>query len=147
MALVDDLLPVIRNGRGLIGKFGLRPYTISLNIYSCSGGVDLSGTQTLESTTPLVEADSQPVKVRWPTGEEVALGQAAGGDLIVGPITPSNADGGFTPAQLLGGNATNGQTVMYYVTGPGIESGAYFRLKSSDMDNVFGYKLTLSPVE
>ena len=147
MALVDELLPVLRDGRGLIGEFGLRPYTITIQIYSYSGGVTLDGTKTLESSSELVEAGNQPVKVRWPTGDEIAIGQASGGDLIVGPITPSNSSGGYTPAQLLGQNASSGQVVLYYATGPGIESGAYFRLKSSDLDNVFGYTLTLAPLE
>ncbi len=69
-----------------------------------------------------------------------------GGNLLVGPITPSYAGGGYTVAQL---NplvaATAGQEILYVVTGP---AGTHtYALLSIDTTKSLRYMLTLTPLD
>lgn len=144
MALVDDLLPVLFEGRGLIGEFGLYKYTVTRRLHSWSGA-DMSGTETV-TTTPIVEANGQPPKVVKPNVQELALGELAPGDFVVGPITPSFSGGGYTPIELGVGSAIVGQVVDYLVTGPDLPDGAVYAVKAIHADNPFGYMLHLTPI-
>lgn len=145
MTLVDDLLPTLYAGRGLIGEFGLYKYTVTRRVHSWSGSSLGEGAETVTSTA-ITEANGQPPQVVKPSDEEIALNYLASGDLVVGPITPSFNGGGYTPAELDGGSLSTGETLDYLVTGPDLPNGAVFMVKAIHADNPFGYMLHLAPV-
>ena len=145
MSLVDDLLPTLSNARGLIGEFGLRPYTVTRQVHSWSGTYPGEGTETVTETE--ITENGQPPKVRKPKDEEIALQQMASGDFVVGPITPSFGGGGYTPIELDGGSSlAAGEVLTYKLVGPDIPNGNIFAVKAIHADDPFGYMLHLSPL-
>lgn len=82
------------------------------------------------------------IPVRNPTSSEVATsgGQLKMGDVLVGPVTPEFAGGGYTLAQLEPA-ATDALTEIVYVLSGAVE-GEYRRV-ADDTTRPFRYMLTL----
>lgn len=145
MSLRDDLLPLIHSVRGIPGDLGLRPYTVDIVVGTWSG--DYTGRGSVDTeTVRLAEGNGQNPKVRTPNDEELALGNLARGEFVVGPVTPSNGTIGTALADLIP-SLHNGQTRHAIVTGPGHENGTMMRVREVKTDRALHYMLTLSPVE
>lgn len=147
MALAQDLLPVVFNARGLVGEFGLRPYTVSVIHRTWTEDGTGNGTPN-DVETPITEANAQPPKVRALNGEEKALLGLSGTVWEIGPITPDFPGGGTTIATLTGPGTTPlpGDEFFYKLVGPEYPTGALFRLHEVKSDKTFGYRVTIKPV-
>lgn len=93
--LVDDLVPLVDDLRGLHTTFGTRPYTVHLVRTKWSGGDRGSGTESVTSDlaitpTPLVSETDALTQVFSP------VGRGEQGDLTIGEISLT-----YTEAQLL----------------------------------------------
>lgn len=118
MSLIDDVLPVVQDGWQLVADLGLAPYSVTVRSYVWSGGEVGLGTQT---PSDLAIAPNPVVK-------EVAGRE----ELIVGPIIPTHAKGGYTKAQLVPPDASAGE-YRYLVTGPnGTHEYAFGDIDTSD---------------
>ncbi len=111
---------------------------------SWSGAYTGRGVAT-NTDVPITEANSQPPKVRFLSGEELALGQLYAGAVEIGPITPDFPGGGTNLSGILPALA-DGQTVHVKLTGPKFPDGALFRIKDVKTDRAFHYMVTAEPV-
>ena len=146
MALAQDLLPVVFGARGLVGEFGLRPYTVSVIHRTWTSGQTGDGTPS-DVETPITEANGQPPKVRALNGEERALLNLGSGSWEIGPITPDFPGGGTAIATLIGPESPlPGDEFFYRLVGPEYPTGALFRLHEVKSDKTFGYRVTIKPV-
>lgn len=141
MSLADALKPALYSARSIAGKLGLRPHTVSIVTATWSGSVTGEGTETT-TTTPIVEGNGQPPKVRLVKSDEIALGNLAEGTIDIGPITPELG------AALAALNATalaTGGTRHLIVTGP---DGVAVKHKILDIgtDHALHYTIRSSPV-
>jgi hypothetical protein len=128
---------------------GLRLHTVSVLTRTWSGGRPGLGTKTDSALVPLrLDQGTGPVKVRNVTQRDVI---ASGGlytdqDVIVGPITPPYAGSSldndaiavFDPPV-----GTSSTEVLFFVTGPGLGSGAWFKKIETRVDKPFRYTLVL----
>lgn len=130
--------------RNYPGKHGLRPHTVDLVTTTWSGAQTGEGTKTV-TTTPLVERDGLPPKVRWLKQEEIALRQLAQGSVSIGPITPDFSLGGTSIAALSGSATPNAATFHFIITGPQHPSGAKYKLETTGGDHALHYSIIASP--
>jgi hypothetical protein len=136
MSLVEDMLSVLDEGRGLMGEFGLIPSQLTIRTRTWSGLRRDVGTATdVDLVLP------PRYEVREVNGREIMSsgGEYTKGDVRVGPITPKNATSGYTPDELKPVGA-KGIEIIYIITGP--LAGDY-RLLDLSVDDPFGYVLTL----
>ena len=145
MSAADGFRKALYGARAIAGTLGLRPYTVSVSVRSWSGDVVGEGIASV-STTAITESAGQPPKVRWLSGEDIALGGFASGSVEVGPITPSFPGGGTAIATITGNGATTGQLMHFTLTGPEFPNGARYSLKDISSDRALHYMLTLEPI-
>ncbi len=145
MSIRDDLRQIAFDVRSIPGELGIRPYTVAAVVQEWSGSVLGEGTETVTSTA-IVEANGQSPKVRWLTGEEVALGGFQTGSVEVGPITPDFPGGGTLIATLTGSAVATGKLLYFVLTGPEFPSGARYALRDFGSDRAIHYTLTLQPI-
>lgn len=127
MSFRDDFLPVFDWGRSLVQSFGLRTNSIVHRKRVWSGGHVGIGTATTTDT-----AITPTPKIR----------EMDSGRLIVGPITPVYAGGGYSVGQFRLG-AQFGQTdteSTFVITGP--SAGEYI-MYEIDVSRPFGYFMEL----
>lgn len=116
MALIDDLLPVAFNARGIAGTLGARPHTVTIVIRHYAG--QHTGEEPIsEERIQILEGDGQSPRVSQMKTEEIALGGFPPGTLKIGAITPE-FDGGGTSDESLFGALPNGSTRHIEVAGP-----------------------------
>lgn len=138
MSFRTNLLKTVNNLRALSGPTGFDVYTsrVTIRVRTWTGG-DNGPEVRLGSYTDVDTEILPRPKVR----------EAGGGTgLVVGPITPANDDGGYTPAQLNPApSLTAGQEVLYVVEGPN----GTFTYTAADIDTsrAFRYMLTLTGLE
>lgn len=130
MSLNDDILPVIDDAWRLVDDLGFSSSSITIRTRTWSGGQLQLGTATISDLTLV---PNPPVK-------ELA------GDrmLLVGPITPTHATGGYSYAQLLPSEAAG---VESYVVVTGSNGTRKYALKSIDTSTSFETMLTLEALE
>lgn len=145
MALAQDLLPTLYQGRALLGTFGLCPYTVERVVRAWSGSTPGDGTRT-ETVVAIVEDGNQPPEVRALTDEELAIGNCPSGTMRVGPITPSFSGGGTAATFLAGSDLAAGEEMLYRLTGPEAPSGRLYTLHALHADDPFGYVIDLKPL-
>lgn len=126
MALRDDLLPVVEAARGIAEDLGIRTTRVYVVRRDWSSGDARTG----EAVDTRTEITPRP-KVKDP----------GGGTLIVGPITPAHATGGFAPATLLPAD-DEGTEHLFELVGPSGEAELY-RLAGVDSRRPFRYMLVL----
>ena len=108
MAIIDVYRKCADQLRSVPGLFGLREYTVELNVVRYSGGVTRSGEgplvrisgrgdKTRDDSYPITVANGVPPQVSFPAQLEISWGFAGLGLAIVGPFTPQySTDGGIT---------------------------------------------------
>jgi hypothetical protein len=113
------------------GRFDVYTATVTRRLVSWSGGSVKLGT----ATTTDLELRPRP-KVREVSGDDV---------LRVGPVTPQNAVGGYSPSQLNPTSLAAGEEFYYVVVGPfGTKN---YALTAFDTGRAFSYYLTLEALE
>ena len=128
--------------RAIPGALGLRVYSVAVEV-STSAGAELGEGQRTVVTTPVVERNGQPPKVRWLTNREIALGGYEDGTVEVGPITPDFPGGGTLLATLLPNPPVN-TTVRWVLYGPMYgASGGRFRVRNVSHEHALHYTVTL----
>ena len=124
----QSIIPALDSIRGIAGRMGLRPYTVTITVTSWSGSRVGQGTKTSSSLTltNTMGPPAEPVRVRQVSRKDII---ASGGlyterEFKIGPMTPAYAAyinqfaGGNTDTQL-DPAATNVATeVIWTVTGP-----------------------------
>lgn len=131
MTFASKLLPALTKIRAIPGPTGLgvRSTSVVLRTRTWSGGRVQLGTSTV------VDLEILPRPKVRKEGES--------GNLVVGPITPSNLAGGYTPAQLHPSDAA-GSEYYYVVTGPeGVARN--YAARWLDDRHPFSYYLHLDP--
>jgi len=132
MSFRTDLLKTVVKLRELPGptNFDIYTSTVVVRHRTWSGGEVKLGTPTdIE-----IELFPRP-KVR----------DAGNGSITIGPITPQNAEGGYTPDQL-NPTESDGVESYYIVTGADGDERAY-KLTEIDDRRAFGYTLTLQALD
>lgn len=134
--------------RGLAGLFGVRQYRVYLEVTSWSGGQRGSGTPTVTTTEITEGADSQPPKVTWEDGAEIAFSGESMGSVRIGPVTPNysvdGTIGGTSLADLAPTPSNRNSTVRVRLTGPRFPSGAYFNIAALEHHRGYQYVLVVN---
>lgn len=141
MSLRTSLLGVLDTLRGITGPSGLdlRTSQLTIRTRTYTGGRRTSTAVTTDSDVAL----PQIYKVRQVTTGEIANsgGRYEDGDIMVGPITPSNGAGvGYTEAQLAPKPSGDGVDVLYLLSGA--HAGTYDRVELRSTEP-FSYYLVL----
>ncbi len=144
MGFRDDLRALCYSVRSIPGQLEMRPYSVAIRTGSWSGAYTGRGVAT-NTDVLITESGGHNPKVRFLSGEELALGQLDSGAVEIGPITPDFPGGGTDLGDLLPAVA-DGQTVHVLLTGPKYPDGAQFRITDVKTDRAFHYKLTAQPV-
>lgn len=130
----ENLLPTVLSLRSLPSlSFDIRTFRVYLVTRTWSGGAPNKGTMT----DTIVEILPRP-KVRE---------QADGASIIVGPITPSNVAGGYTPSQLF--PADSNAEFFWRVDGPFANGQTSVKYKPVHIDTskAFSYTVTCESLE
>lgn len=143
MGLRKPLLRVVEKGRRIYGSvldMGISQLTIRTRTYE-------NGNRSPDSTVTDVDLVLPPhYPIRDVSTSEIASsgGKYHVGDIVVGPITPSNgSDTGYTEAQLAPAPSDQGIDVQYIVTGA--YAGTYRRVALQSPDP-FSHELVLTRV-
>lgn len=128
MALIDDVLPVIRQGYALVESLGVTKHSVRIVTRTWDGGEVGLGTpaDTYLNITPNPEKKETRDGIR------------------LGPIIPSHVGGGYTIAQLVPADAP-GEEYWYEVTLDGGETEKY-AFGSIDDSESFQYFVDLIPL-
>ena len=151
---IDNFRRIADRLRAIPGNktFGLREYTVELNVCRYSGGVQSvgdgplinisgRGDKILDQSYPITVAKGVPPAVSFPAQLEISWGFAGLGLAIVGPFTPQySTDGGATVGgvsrDLLDGTAAKrGDIVSILITGPNFPRGCLHRIYKYQVDN------------
>lgn len=127
------------------GQYGLRPHTVAIVVTSWAGAQTGEAAKT-PVTTPIVERDGLPPKIRWLKQDELALQNLPKGSVEIGPITPDFSIGGTSIATLTASSVASRATFHFLITGPQHPSGAKYKLERTSADHALHYTITASPV-
>jgi hypothetical protein len=139
----EDALADLYEGRSEAGIAGFRPHSVAVVATTWTGQHTGEGSGIPEST-PIVEANSQPPRVRWLNSEEIALANLGSGIVEIGPITPAFSGGG-TDLETLAGDIQTGATRYVLITGPQHPSGAIYRITDISAERPLRYMLKAAP--
>ncbi len=145
MTLASGLKQLTYSVRGIAGKLGVRPHTVSILKRSWSGSQPGDGTQT-DVELRIHEAGGQPPKVRWLTEEQLAVGSLEAGTVQIGPITPKFQGGGTDLSFLDGSLLEAKEARLLRITGPMHPRGAIYKVTKLTADHALHYTITASPV-
>ncbi len=147
MSLADNLKLALDKVRGIPGKLGLRPYTVTVRLRSWSGSRAGLGTKTDTDTALLVDGYAPHVR---------QLGQrdviASGGlystqdfEVTLTPdFTVGSVSGGIAAATFDPSSGATPQEVFFLLTGPGIpENGAWFKKVGQNISGTLTTRITL----
>lgn len=128
--LSDDILPIVDDAWALVDDLGFSSNSVTIRTRTWDGGEVQLGTATVSD---LRLSPNPPTK------------EAMGGrELVVGPITPTHATGGYSYAQLRPDSAAG---VEYYYVVSGSNGTHRYALKSIDTSESFEYMLVLEALE
>jgi hypothetical protein len=120
--------------------FGLREYTVELNVKNYNERIAGRGDVIKNLTVPITVANGAPPQVQFPSNMEVALGLTGLGLAVVGPFTPQySTDGGATlggvSRSILDGTAEKtGAIVRLLIKGPNFPTGCWHRIHKLQVD-------------
>jgi hypothetical protein len=153
MTIRDDCLPIFESARVLLADTGLRRFDVVMRVVTWSGQTAGEGTRTA-TDTPLLIQGKRP-GVRRVKQEDVI---ASGGsyedlDMRIGPFTPTFSgasgpitSGGLEPVAFNPAKDANTREIYYKITGPGLESGAWFKKIEQNSHSAFSYYLTVRKI-
>jgi hypothetical protein len=131
--------------RNVPGRFGLRPYSVSMVTRAYDGGELGQGTMT-ETITPITERDGLPPKCRNMTSEELAVAGYDKQTWEIGPVTPTFSGGGTLIATLTNDDLSADTEPHFILTGPEFPDGARFRRVRFQSDKALHYTLQVQKV-
>lgn len=148
MSFVDDLLPTLDAIRAIPGDLGLHPFTVTRVTKTWASGTVGHGSAT--TTEQALTVGGQNPHVRNATEDEIKHLLGAGslfkpGTLLVGPLTPEFAGGGY---DVDGFDASSGVAtqVLYRVTGAGFPAaGRLYRVAKFDASRPMRITMVLEP--
>lgn len=129
MSIIDDVLPIIRTGWGLVQSSGVTKHALTLVTRTWDGGEVGLGTPTV------VRLDITPNPEKKENRD---------GTVKLGPIIPSHTGGGYTVAQLIPADLA-GEEYWYELTLDGSDPERY-AFGALDDSESFQYFLTLVPL-
>lgn len=145
MTVVSGLHKPLRVIRGIPGRIGTRPYSLSVTIRANDGRQGLRGSPT-DTTIQIQEGNQKNPKSRFAKEDDVALNVAVSGQITFGPISHEAADGtGYTLTELFGDDAAATNLVFYTVTGPLYPNGKKHQRVSARTDSALHWTITLKP--
>lgn len=142
--LVEDLLPLAYELRGLSGEFGMNLHSVELVSSSWTGTHTGDGTRS-DYYFQLLEGGQNP-GVRWLNDEELTMAGLSAGAIEVSPLTPDH-EGLERLAELRGDNMVVKDTRRLLITGPKHPTGALYRITELQAHDPLRYILKASPVE
>lgn len=150
MTLRDNCLPIFENARVLLDTLGFRRYDILLRVVDWDGATAGKGNKTVTDTNLTIQ-DTHRIKVRRLTSQDILAsgGKFSDGDFRIGPITPTFTDingqsGGHDVSYFDPAKATGVHRSFYFrLTGPGMESGKWFKKIDQQVDTNFSYYFTV----
>jgi len=141
--VIEDALPILDEARGLLDEFGFNSYDVVMRLVEWSGARIGEGDPTKTDTTLTLDG-SHRINVERLTGHDIMAsgGLYSEGDWRVGPLTPAYPGGGRDASYF---NPTSSQPfeIFYKLTGPGFESGQWFRKIDQKVDGNFGLFFTI----
>ncbi len=143
MATVDAWRAIAYSVRSLPASFGLRPYSVAIEVGTWSGNHVGDG-ERIEDNTPILENGTNP-KVRFINEEQRALSGMAIGSCEIGPITPDHGSSGVALAELAPSVAAH-ETRHVIITGPAYPDGARFSIRELKTDRALHWTLICEPV-
>lgn len=114
MTFRDGILGIANAVRGIPQSMGLRPTTVTIRTRTWSGGEKGEGTYTDEDTVIVPTPRLRELSMQEVNG---SAGGYERGDIKVGPITPPNAAGGYSRAELERPAEENGIESFFVLTG------------------------------
>lgn len=147
--LRDALLPAIDTIRAIPSVLGMRLYTVQIRVDTWSGARVGVGSLTRGALQPIkVAAGTATITVRQRSQKDVI---ASGGglqdiDFILGPITPPYPGSVKDDDQIslldppVGASPTE---IHYFVTGPNMTAGAWFRKVEQDFSKPYHYTIVI----
>jgi len=154
MTLRDRGLPIMERLRIRLADAGFRQYDLLMRVVTWTSNDPLAtageGTKAVVDTALTIQ--DRRIKVRRVEQKDVIASGGKWEDVVyrVGPITPTFNDpiagaGGhdvsyFNPSEPVDGSR---QEVYYRLTGPGLESGAWFEKISQEVDRNWSYYFIL----
>jgi hypothetical protein len=153
MTIQTNCLPIFENARVLLADAGLRRFDVVMRVVVWSGQTAGEGTQTV-TDTPLVIQGKRPGVRRVEQKDVIASGGTYEDlDMRIGPFTPAFTgagqpfdSGGLEPVDFNPGTDTSTREIYYKLTGPGMESGAWFKKIGQRSDSAFSYYLTVRKI-
>lgn len=153
MTIRDACLPIFESARVLLADVGLRRFDVTMRVVVWSGQTVGEGTKTT-TDTPLRIQGKRPGVRRVKQDDVIASGGTYEDlDLRIGPFTPAFtgaagpiASGGLDPVAFNPAANTSTREVYYKLTGPGMESGAWFKKVGQQSDSAFSYYLTVRKI-
>ncbi len=146
MSLVSDVLPVLDAVGGLLDDLGFNDYDVAVRVVEWSGERVGDGTSTV-TTTALTLDGVHRLEIERVSGHDISVLGLKEGDYKVGPFTPPFAGGGRAPSYFAPDIDANVPTeVLYRLTGPGLESGAWFKRVDQILTDPFEYFIVLRAV-
>lgn len=151
--LRDSCLPIFENASVLLANLGLRRFDVVMRVVVWSGQTAGDGTRTVTDTPLTVQG--KRVEVRRVSQKDIVAsgGKFQDGDMEIGPFTPSFtgaigpiASGGLEPVAFDPTADTSTREVLYKITGPGMEAGAWFKKIEQRNDSAFAYCFTVRNV-
>jgi hypothetical protein len=137
VSFASGVRKTLDHARGIAGKLGLHPFTVSMVAITWSGGRPGVGTKTTATATITVGKGQAP-KVQQISDKEVALSGNAytNQDLRIGPLTPPFVVGGVAYGSLNPASAPPGTQFYFKITGPGFPSvGRWYERLSDETDS------------
>lgn len=151
--LRDNCLPIFESARVLLADAGLRRFDVVMRVVVWSGQTAGEGTKTTTDTALLIQGKRPGVR-RVSQKDVVASGGTYEDlDMRIGPFTPSFTgaigpipSGGLEPVAFNPAADTSTREVYYKLTGPGLESGAWFKKIEQNSHSAFSYYLTVRKI-
>lgn len=140
MGLVQDLLPVIDEARGLLDDYGLRPFRVWVRVRD-SAGVRAGELGHVDTDTEITVAGGKAPGVREIKSQDVVSsgGTITQADFEIGPLTPDYGTGG-TKAEVIDPPRRPGREVFYVIKGPGLpDEGVLCKRTDDDTWSPFGW--------
>ena len=139
MSIIDDVKPIIDEGRASIDDVGLRLFRVYVRITDWNGqrvGLE-NKTVTLRELT--VARGRRPKVKQVPADRVVAAGYELGATVFEVTLTPAYPGGGVDPEDISPPQAPDGvrREVVYLVYGPGHVDGSVCELVSLDTGSPF----------
>jgi len=139
MSIIEDVKPIIDEGRASIDDVGLRLFRVYVRTTDWTGERTGLDTKTVAIKELAVARGARPKVRQIPADRVVAAGFELGTTVFDVTVTPAYDGGGITPEDIAPGPAPDGvrREVQYLIYGQGYEAGVICELVSLDVGSPF----------